>query len=69
MIGKVIILERIFLKNQQITDALEIATRKGFEGIDPRWFLDAAAKHATPKILDDLTQFFLKVKIELNLFV
>lgn len=46
---------------------MEVATANGFDGIHPRWFLEAATKQSDPKVLKNVTQYFLKVALELYL--
>ena len=45
---------------------MEIAKRKSFQGVNPRWFLEAAAKEGSECSLNDVINFFLHV---INLFL
>ena len=41
---------------------MELAKKRGFEGINPRWFLEAAAKEGACCSVGDVISFFLTVK-------
>ena len=40
---------------------MELAKKRGFEGINPRWFLEAAAKEGACCSVGDVISFFLNV--------
>jgi len=42
---------------------MEMAKKRGFAGINPRWFLDAADKEGTSCSSGDVMSFFLAVRI------